>query len=208
MEGKRKPKLIVALDVDRDLVDRVLERLGGEQVWYKVGYRLFLQGGPEVVHYLKSRGKKVFLDLKFHDIPNTMYYAIVSSSQLGVDMVNVHISAGLASLKAVKRALDEVKPRPICVGVTRLTSEESDPAQVIAMAELARSVGLDGVVCSVWEVEGVKRAYGSDFITVCPGIRLAGEETGDQRRVATPEDAQKAGADYIVMGRSVLGRLS
>ncbi len=207
MGGKKRPELIVALDVDRERVDKVLERLGEGQVWYKVGYRLFLQAGPEVVHYLKSRGKKVFLDLKFHDIPNTMYHAVLSSVRLGADMVNVHISAGEESLRAVRRALDEARPRPICVGVTRLTSQESDVSQVVAMAEVARSVGLDGVVCSVWEVEAVKGACGSDFITVCPGIRLAGDETGDQRRVATPQDAQRAGADYIVMGRSVLGRI-
>ncbi len=205
---KNRPELIVALDVDYSKVEEIVESLGEEQIWYKVGYELFVQTGPDIVRFLKQMGKKVFLDLKFFDIPNTMARAAIRCCELGVDMFNLHLRAGEKALEWVSRSVLEWqgknKTRPLIVGVTYLTSEMANTRDILSLVDLARSYGLDGVVCSVWEVKAIKDRAGEDFLTVCPGIRKEGDSKDDQVRVATPQIAKELGADYIVMGRSLL----
>ncbi len=206
---KYRPELIVALDIQKERVKDVVEFMGEEQVWYKVGYELFVQSGPEVVKFLKKeKGKKVFLDLKFFDIPNTMAKTAIRCCELGVDMFNLHLRSGEKALKWVMDAVleweNKVGKRPLVVGVSYLTSESKSSEDVLCLVDLAKKYRLDGVVCSVWEVKPIKERFGQEFLTVCPGIRREGEPEDDQVRVATPEMAKEVGADYIVMGRSLL----
>ncbi len=208
----KEPNLIVALDVDSDSAQRAVELLGVEQSWYKVGYKLFLQKGLTIIDWLKQKEKKIFLDLKFYDIPNTMINAAINVCALGVDMFNVHICAGKEALSAVRSALDDWAEKyggkvPLYIGVTVLTSMESRVDDVVDMAILARDCGLDGVVCSVWEVEAIKKACGEDFLCICPGIRFSSDKGDDQRRIATVEDAKEKGADFLVMGRPILRKI-
>ncbi len=210
-EGEKlaeRPELIVALDVDYSKVIPILEALGEGQVWYKVGYELFTQAGPKVIKELKERGKKVFLDLKFFDIPNTMARAAVRCCELGVDMFNLHLRAGEKALEWVSNAVSswqsETGTRPLVIGVTYLTSESAGEKEVLELVQLAQRYHLDGVVCSVWEVRAIKSLSGENFLTVCPGIRRESDSNDDQVRVATPQMAKEVGADYIVMGRSIL----
>lgn len=207
--------LIVALDLSTsqealDLVDR----LGPSAGYFKVGVQLFTQTGPPLIGELKDRGKRVFLDLKFHDIPNTVARAVEAAAELGVDMLTLHASGGSAMMKAARDAVGE--DGPTLVGVTLLTSftaadvEEvwekelrSIRDEVARLAALAAAAGLDGVVSSALEVEGLKRRHGPGFVVVAPGIRPSGDEVADQARTATPAEAARAGADYLVIGRPV-----
>jgi orotidine-5'-phosphate decarboxylase len=212
-------ELIVALDVDELATARALVKAGGDPVgWYKIGSHLFTRSGPEAVRLLKEAGKKVFLDLKFHDIPNTVAGAVAAAAELGVDMVNVHASGGSAMMRAARAALADVPPerRPLLIAVTVLTSmdqaalgevlgAEVAPAdQVRRLARLARDSGMDGVVASAHEIGLIRQACGAEFRLVIPGIRPAGGDRGDQQRVMTPGEAARAGADFIVVGRPVL----
>ncbi|HAT04323.1 MAG TPA: orotidine-5'-phosphate decarboxylase [Aeromonas salmonicida] len=181
----------------------------------KVGKEMFTLFGPSLVKTLQQRGFEIFLDLKFHDIPNTVAKAVAASAELGVWMVNVHASGGERMMRAAREALLPYGDKaPLLIGVTVLTSmEQSDMArlgldvspaeQVIRLATLAKTAGLDGVVCSAEEASELKALLGSDFKLVTPGIRPSGSAAGDQRRVMTPLAAVQAGADYLVIGRPI-----
>ena len=212
-----KSPLVVALDVSTaeqalaiaDLIDPQTARV-------KVGKQLFTREGPELVKALHARGYDVFLDLKFHDIPNTVAAAVEAAADLGVWMVNVHASGGSRMMRAAAEALEGKTQRPLLIAVTVLTSMSAEdlaevgiakaPAEHVAyLAELTQKSGLDGVVCSAQEASFLRQQRGDDFLLVTPGIRMLGDDAGDQRRVVTPEDAVKAGATHLVMGRSITG---
>jgi len=207
-------QLIVALDVDTaaeglELVDRI----GEACQWYKVGKQLFTRFGPEVVRQLKNRGKKVFLDLKFHDIPNTVREAVRAAADIGADLTNVHASGGAAMLAAAAEGARD--SNVLLVAVTVLTSmDETELAgiglpatpreQVLRLARLARQNGVPGVVCSALEIEPLRQTCGPDFALVVPGIRPAGSATDDQKRIMTPAEAARLGANFLVVGRPIL----
>lgn len=214
-------RLIVALDVPgREEALRLAERLAPAGVRFKVGLELFTAAGPALVRELCERGAGVFLDLKFHDIPNTAAGAARAAARLGVWMFNVHAAGGTEMMRRAREAAMEGaaaagRPRPLVIAVTVLTSLDArtlrdevglsrDPgAQAAFWAERARAAGLDGVVCSPREVAAVKAACGPEFLAVTPGVRPEGAAPGDQQRVATPAGAVAAGADYLVVGRPI-----
>ena len=212
------PALVVAVDVpDAERALSLADGLAGLPLWLKVGLELFTAEGPALLRILRRRGQPVFLDLKFHDIPNTVAGAAKSAIRIGAEMLTLHMAGGErmieAALKARQEALEEVQGQtpcartPIFLGVTVLTSDAvgDDAAErVVASAVRAKSWGLDGVVCSGLEAAAVKAACGREFVCLCPGIRFAGEAGGDdQTRVCTPEYAVRAGADFVVMGRPI-----
>lgn len=213
-------KLIVALDFPTDGAARALvQELGDTVSYYKVGLELFLNSRGSIIDYLKGQDKKIFLDLKFHDIPNTVAQAARWATALGVDMFNVHASGGSEMLKTTMEAIKETCSKdnltmPAIIGVTILTSfDESGIAQVgfkedikttaLNLASLCQEAGLHGVVCSPHEVAAIKERCGQDFLTVCPGIRPAWAAVGDQKRITTPSDALKIGVDHMVVGRPI-----
>lgn len=192
----------------------LIDQLDPQSCGLKVGKELFTRGGPEFVRALVARGFKVFLDLKFHDIPNTVAAAVRAAAELGVWMVNVHASGGTRMLAAAREALADLPQRPYLIAVTVLTSmEQSDLAelgvngsvreQVERLALLAKDQGLDGVVCSAQEATRIKQLCGADFMLVTPGIRPAGSDADDQRRVMTPAAAAALGIDVLVIGRPI-----
>jgi len=200
---KSRTELIVALDVDSYKEAKQLVELLCPQVkFFKVGSQLFTACGPKVVDMLQKKGIRVFLDLKFHDIPNTVQRAIEAAVKLKVYMLTVHLSGGLDMLKAAV----SVAKRPKIVGVTVLTSKKEKNIQkkVLNLAKLAKKAKLDGIVCSVKEVAKVRKTFGKSFLIVTPGIRPKGSAVGDQKRVATTTDAVKSGVDFIVVGRPIL----
>ena len=210
------PRIIVALDY-ANAADAlaIVDRLTPELCRLKVGKELFTRSGPELVRELVGRGFDVFLDLKFHDIPNTVAQACRAAAELGVWMVNVHAQGGRKMMNAAREALAEYgERRPLLIAVTVLTSLGAEdiaevglsgaPADnVLRLAALARDCGLDGVVCSPQEAADLKQRLGAGFRLVTPGVRPAGAAQGDQRRVMTPGDAVAAGADYLVVGRPI-----
>jgi len=213
------PEVIVALDFpDQKAAFDLVERLP-EGTWYKVGLELFTRGGPPIVRHLVDRGRQVFLDLKLHDIPNTVAGATRAAAAMGVRLLTVHASGGEEMLRAAAAAAGEENQRSggdtRILAITVLTSLDDvslgavmgDGAEVERtvgrLAGLARESGVDGVVSSVSECRAVKLACGIDFLVVTPGIRLAGEGVQDQKRVATPAVARAAGADFLVVGRSI-----
>ena len=214
MDNKR---IIVPLDVpDADAALTLASRLDPRLCRVKVGKELFVAAGPAVVARLQDRGFEVFLDLKFHDIPNTVAGACRSAARLGVWMLNVHASGGEAMMRAAREAVDAAARPPLVIGVTILTSlADADLARVgyegnvmrnvERLARLSRDCGLDGVVCSAQEAALVRKATDKDFVLVTPGIRLATDAVQDQARVVTPIDAIRNGADYLVIGRSITG---
>lgn len=180
----------------------------------KVGKELYTATGPAILEELHKRNYEVFLDLKFHDIPNTCAKAVGVAADLGVWMVNVHASGGQRMMEAARNELEKKSHKPLLIGVTVLTSmEQSDLAgvgldvepmkQVERLAKLTQSSGLDGVVCSAREVALIRDVCGPDFLTVTPGIRPEGSEIGDQKRVMTPKQAVETGVDYMVIGRPI-----
>jgi len=211
-----RDRLIVALDVPSAAHARqVVQSIGEAATTYKVGKQLFTAEGPQVVRDLVSSGRKVFLDLKFHDIPNTVAAAVKSAAGLGVSMLNVHAFGGSKMLKAAVEAASQSPCRPIVLAVTVLTSlSDSDlpelgipgnvMGQVLRLAELARSAACGGVVASAKEARELRRQMGESFVIVTPGIRPTGSASTDQARVVTPADAIGAGASYLVVGRPVL----
>ncbi len=206
---ENKSRLIVALDVPSrgealDLAHRTAEYTSH----FKVGSRLFTAEGPSFVRELKESGYGVFLDLKFHDIPNTVGEAAAAATALGVDIFDVHASGGTAMMKtavaASRKEADRLGiPAPRIIAITVLTSMASTVDEVLALAERARDAGLDGVVSSAWEARAIRDAMGPDFLIVTPGIRPSWAAKQDQRRVATPHEAFENGADYIVIGRPI-----
>ncbi|MBN2983406.1 orotidine-5'-phosphate decarboxylase [Cohnella algarum] len=217
-------KVMVALDKpDAETALRLADALHGTGCWMKVGMELFYAAGPSVVRELKARGFKVFLDLKMHDIPNTVRGGARSITRLGVDMFNVHAAGGSAMMGAAMQGVEDAlgegdaDEKPIVIAVTQLTStslavlnEEIGIAgtveqAVVNYAKLAASAGLRGVVASPLEVEAIKLACGPEFLTVTPGIRPRGSDIGDQSRITTPGDAVRGGTDYLVIGRPITG---
>ncbi len=210
-----RESLIVALDVATEEKARALVRQLGESVsFYKVGKELFTTAGPALVRDLVGSGKKVFLDLKFHDIPNTVAGAVRSAASLGVTLLTVHASGGSKMLKAAAEAATQSAARPTVLAVTVLTSLDSADleeigvnasveAQVLRLAGLAVNAGCGGIVASAQEAARLRQAMGSGFTLVTPGIRPAGGIAADQARVVTPEDAIRAGVDYLVVGRPI-----
>jgi orotidine-5'-phosphate decarboxylase len=214
-------ELLVALDVDtvaeaRAMADRLRGAVGG----FKIGSRLFTSEGPAFVEELASRGDRVFLDLKFHDIPNTVAGAVAAATRLGVWMVNVHASGGIAMMRAARAAADEAAarrsvPAPLVIAVTLLTSLDQATLtevgfgapvaeQVERLAALTEAAGLDGVVASPQEIAIIRRRCGARFAIVTPGIRGAGDAKGDQSRTLSAADALAAGASYLVVGRPII----
>lgn len=213
-----RERLIVALDAgDREEALRLAGILAPEVGAFKVGLELFCAAGPSLVRELVERGARVFLDLKFHDIPNTVAGAARAAARLGAWMFNVHAAGGREMMRRAVAAAEDAagRARPLVVAVTVLTSIDAralreevgiarEPLdQVRFWAEEARAAGLDGVVCSPHEAAAVKAACGSDFLAVTPGVRPAGAAAADQRRVLTPAQAVAAGADYLVIGRPI-----
>ncbi len=210
------PKVVVALDyANQKQALEFIDQIDPSLCRLKVGKEMFTHFGPEFVKTLVGRGYDVFLDLKYHDIPNTVAKAVVASADLGVWMVNVHASGGRRMMEASKAALAPYgKDAPLLIAVTVLTSmEQSDLAeigislspqeQVKRLAKLTKDSGLDGVVCSAQESAQLKAALGKEFKLITPGIRPAGSAQGDQRRVMTPPQALAAGSDYLVIGRPI-----
>lgn len=207
--------VVVALDYpNQELALNMAQQLEPTQCRVKVGKELYTASGPVILEKLHALGFEVFLDLKFHDIPNTCAKAVGVAADLGVWMVNVHASGGRRMMEAARNELEKKTHQPLLIGVTVLTSmEENDLAeiglnldpqeQVRRLALLTESSGLDGVVCSAQEVGLIRNNCSADFLTVTPGIRPAGSDQGDQRRVLTPEQALAAGVNYMVIGRPI-----
>ena len=195
---------------------RFLDKMGDVKPYVKIGMELYYAEGPAIVHELKRRGHKIFLDLKLHDIPNTVKKAMSVLSRLDVDMCNLHAAGTIEMMKAAVEGLTrEDGTRPILLAVTQLTSTSEERMHndllipgnigdvVVHYAKNAQAAGLDGVVCSPLEAGMVKAACGTDFVTVTPGIRFADGVVGDQVRITTPEKAREIGSDYIVVGRPI-----
>ena len=209
--------VIIACDfASKEQVFNFLDKFKGRKPFVKIGMELFYAEGPEIVKEIKKRGHKIFLDLKLHDIPNTVKKSMAVLSRLDVDMTNLHASGTVNMMKAALEGLTrEDGTRPILIAVTQLTSTDqesmekdlliNEPIDKVVMhyAKNASLAGLDGVVCSPLEAEKVHSTCGKDFITVTPGVRFADGEIGDQKRVMTPEQAKKIGSDYIVVGRPI-----
>lgn len=209
-------KIIVALDVsdERKLHD-LMDSLKGHEVWTKIGMEVFYALGPKVIHEAKDRGFKVFLDLKLHDIPNTVGRGIASLCKLPIDMVNVHAAGGSEMMKRAAEAVKASAHSPLLIAVTQLTSTTTEQMNheqkimgdvkesVANFAKLAKASGCDGVVSSPLEVELIKELCGKNFLTVTPGIRPADSAANDQKRITTPMDALKLGTDYMVIGRPI-----
>ena len=214
LEEARK-RLIVALDVpDAAAAAALVNRLEGNCHWFKVGLELFVAAGPAVLEPLIERGHSVFLDLKIYDIPNTAAAAVRSAAALGVRMITVHAAGGPAMLSAARAALEGIADPPELPAVTVLTSmdaaqmkatglERSPSEQVKLLARMGLAAGMHGFVCSPQEVAALRKLTGSKGVLVVPGIRPAGSVIGDQKRIATPTDALRQGANYLVVGRPI-----
>lgn len=212
---EKEPLIIVALDfASQEPALALVERLDPRRCRLKVGKEMFTRCGPALVERLGVLGFQIFLDLKFHDIPNTVAAACAAAADLGVWMMNLHASGGPRMMAAAREELARRTNPPLLIAVTVLTSLDAgdleaigcpgEPRQrVLRLATLARDAGLDGVVCSPQEAAPVRAALGSDFRLVTPGVRPAGASVGDQKRVMTPAEAVAAGADYLVIGRPI-----
>lgn len=208
-------RLIVALDVpDAPSAFALVDRLEDHCHWFKVGLELFVAAGPQIVEKLAARGCSIFLDLKFHDIPNTVAGAVRSAAALGAKFVTIHAAGGPAMLTAAREALAGVANPPQLLAVTVLTSmdrqqlgaigiDREPAAQVESLARMGLEAGIRGFVCSPEEIERVRAISGPETVLVIPGIRPAGAAVGDQKRIATPADALRRGASYLVVGRPI-----
>jgi len=217
-----KDQIIVALDVQtKEQFNQLASKLEGHASFVKVGMELFYSFGPSIIKSLKDMGYKVFLDLKIHDIPNTAMSATKTITKLGADIINVHAAGGITMMEAARKGMEEALiedtslSRPLIIGVTQLTSTDQDTLEkdlmipkkledvVIHYAKNAKAAGLDGVVCSPLEVTIIKENLGADFKCITPGIRAKSSAAGDQKRIATPEEAIQLGSDYLVIGRAI-----
>ncbi len=221
MQHTDDKKIIVALDFDcLDAALELAKQLDPSQCRLKVGKELFTCCGPQIVDALHQLGFEVFLDLKFHDIPNTVAKAVKAAAEMGVWMVNVHASGGVEMMKAARQILEPFgDKRPLLIAVTVLTSMSSEELaeigyqnaaaqQVQHLAQLSKQAGLDGVVCSAQEAADLKAKLGDEFLLVTPGIRPQDSEAGDQKRIMTPARALEAGSDYLVIGRPITKAVS
>jgi len=217
-----KEKLVLALDVDnKEKAETLVKELKDYVGVFKVGKELFTAEGPSIFKMIRDNGGKIFADLKYHDIPNTVASAARTLVRHGVEIFNVHASGGYEMIKKTREAIEDeaaklgVK-RPIFLAVTVLTSlndddmkrikvSESAKEHVLTLAKLAKEAGADGIVCSPQEIEMIKREIGADFITLTPGVRPVWAAAGDQKRVMTPKEAVDKGTDYIVVGRPITG---
>ncbi len=209
--------VIIACDFDsKEKTLAFLDKFTGRKPFVKIGMELYYAEGPAIVRELKARGHKIFLDLKLHDIPNTVKKAMAVLSRLDVDIVNLHAAGTTAMMTAALEGLTrEDGTRPLLIAVTMLTSTDQSAMEndllirepianvVLHYAETAKNAGLDGVVCSPLEAEKVHERCGASFLTVTPGVRFADSDKGDQKRVMTPAEAKKIGSDYIVVGRPI-----
>ncbi|HEY1233402.1 MAG TPA: orotidine-5'-phosphate decarboxylase [Candidatus Binatia bacterium] len=219
--GSARERLIVALDLDDlELATDLVRSLAREVGMFKIGKQLFTHAGPQAVRLIQDLGGEIFLDLKFHDIPNTVAKAAIEATRLGVKMFNVHASGSLEMMRLTVKEVERVSRqqklrRPIMLGVTVLTSlgqedlqrlgvEHKIADQVVRLALLTKEAGMDGVVASPHEVADIRRACGQRFVIVTPGIRPADSQHNDQQRVMTPSHAVRAGVDYVVVGRPIL----
>ena len=212
-----KRDVIIACDFSsKEQTLNFLDKFTGRKPFVKIGMELFYAEGPEIVRTIKARGHRIFLDLKLHDIPNTVKKAMSVLRNLDVDMTNVHAAGTVDMMKAALEGLTrEDGTRPILIAVTQLTSTSEERMQkelligasindtIVKYAENAKAAGLDGVVCSPLEAAMVKEACGKEFMTVTPGVRFADGDVGDQVRVTTPERAKEIGSDFIVVGRPI-----
>jgi orotidine-5'-phosphate decarboxylase len=216
MSFEQSKKILIALDYDDQQVALdFVKQLSPDTCRLKVGKEMFTYFGPEFVKKLVDLNFDVFLDLKFHDIPNTVAKAVTAAAKMGVWMVNVHASGGFEMMSKAKLALEQFGDKaPLLIAVTVLTSmdeaelkrlgiEKSAEEQVIYLAKLAKEAGLDGVVCSAQEAKALKTVLGESFKLVTPGIRPEGSDAGDQKRIMTPKQAIDAGSDYLVIGRPI-----
>ena len=211
--------VIIACDFpNKEEVLNFLDKFSGKKPFVKIGMELFYGAGPEIVREIKARGHKIFLDLKLHDIPNTVKKAMSVLSDLDVDLCNLHASGTVRMMEAALEGLTRPDgTRPLLIAVTQLTSTDQESMEndllihepidkvVMHYASNAKKAGLDGVVCSPLEAGKVHEVCGNEFLTVTPGVRFADGDIGDQKRVMTPEEAKKIGSDYIVVGRPITG---
>jgi len=208
--------VIIAMDFpNKDKTLEFLDKFEGKKPFVKIGMELFYSEGPDIIKEIKQRGHKIFLDLKLHDIPNTVKSAMKSLAKLDIDMVNVHAAGTIEMMKFALEGLSENSKRPLLIAVTQLTStsevqmheelliDKSLNETVVQYAKNTKNAGLDGVVCSPREAKLIHENCGDDFLTVTPGIRFTDEKTDDQTRITTPSDAKKIGSDYIVVGRPI-----
>ena len=209
--------VIIACDFDsKEKTLAFLDQFKGRKPYVKIGMELFYAAGPDIVREIKARGHRIFLDLKLHDIPNTVKKAMAVLSGLDVDMCNLHASGTVPMMRAALEGLTRPDgTRPLLIAVTQLTSTDQETMErdllirepidrvVMYYAENAKQAGLDGVVCSPLEAEKVHSVCGKDFLTVTPGVRFADGDVGDQKRVMTPAEANRIGSDYIVVGRPI-----
>jgi orotidine-5'-phosphate decarboxylase len=208
-------RIIIALDMDdQKQVLSFVKELNPAQCRLKIGKELFTSYGPKLVKKLQKQGFSIFLDLKFHDIPNTVYKAVRAACQLNVWMLTIHAAGGSEMMRAARRAVEESSHKPILVAVTVLTSlsgedlheqgiQRSTDEQVLRLASLAQQNGMDGVVCSAAEAASIRKLLSENFVLVTPGIRPTGDESQDQKRVVTPKDAISAGSNFLVIGRPI-----
>jgi len=215
-------RLIIALDVSsRNEAERILDQLKGEINFYKVGLQLYTAVGPSMIHTLKKRGLKVFLDLKFHDIPQTVSNAGIEAIKLGVDMFTIHTAGGLEMMKQCREQCSDFSekegtPLPKILGVTALTSTDSNQGmknahddipigeQVLQLSRLAKAAGLHGVIAPPPDLPYLRKEFPPPFLLGVPGIRPTGSETNDQKRISTPREAIQWGGDFLVIGRPIL----
>lgn len=210
--------LIIAMDFpSKEKADEFLVNFKGQKLFLKIGMELFYKEGPQIVKEYKKLGHKIFLDLKLHDIPNTVKSATKSLIDLDVDMINFHISGGFNMLKEANEVIINSNKNIIALGVTMLTSNDENIMHkeikidnnlslndvILSYANLAKNAGLQGIVCSALEVPKIKENLGDNFVTVTPGIRSKSSQSDDQKRVVSPSDARNLGSDYIVVGRPI-----
>ena len=221
MQLTTRERLVLALDVDNfKKAEQLVGKLSDYVGVFKIGSQLFTAEGAKVVNMVNDKGGKIFLDLKFHDIPNTVARAAEVAAKLGVYIFNVHTSGGYEMMKTAAEATKKTSlalgiNKPLILGVTLLTSINQEilekeigikkglEEQVVHLAKLAKAAGLDGVVASSWEIKEIRKTCGEDFVILTPGIRPAGKSSDDQKRVMTPQEAIKLGADFLVIGRPI-----
>ena len=208
-------KIIIPLDLDHSSAINIAKKLNPDLCRLKVGSQLFTSSGPKIISELNDLKFDIFLDLKFYDIPNTVYESVKSAVDLGVWMVNVHASGGAKMLESAKKAIESVNSSTILIAVTILTSFSKEnmanlgisdlDKHILNLAKLAYDCGLDGVVCASTDTQSIKKNFGKNFLAVTPGIRPAWSSLDDQRRVSTPAEALRNGSDFLVIGRPITG---